>query len=117
MNLRVQKFQKRSLQSMLVVSLVCLIWGMLRIVVDGVSHEEAVAAFAAITGPASLALGTLRAEPIPLLATGIAVLVLTPFIRLLILTVDFAVQRDWLYVAMSAVVGAIVLLSFLLRLH
>jgi len=113
----VQRFQKRTLQIMLAVAVGLLLWGKLRMFFDGVSYEDARAAFATMRSPSAILAGLIRAEPVALLCAGIAVLVITPFVRLVVLTVDFFVQRDWMYVAMSAVVGVIVLFSFLLRLH
>lgn len=117
MNPGVQRFQKRMLQVMLAVAVGLLLWGLSRLLLDGITHEAARAAFAELHSPKAILVGALRAEPVPLLCLGIAVLVVTPFLRLLVLIVDFMVQRDWMYVAMSAVVGMIVLASFFLRLH
>jgi len=117
MNLRAQKVQKRTLQAMLAVAMGLLVWGLVRLRLDGVTHADAVAAFAEISSMPLLVVKMLRAEPVALLAAGIAVIVVTPAVRLVLLAIDFLAQRDWLYAAMSAVVGAIVTVAFFLRVH
>lgn len=117
MNPAVQRFQKRMLQFMLACAMGLLIWGLVRLELDGLTHARAMAEFAQLDSPAEVITGTIRAEPVALLCFGISVLVLTPFVRLAVLALDFLVQRDWLYLGMSVVVGVIVIVGFLLRMH
>lgn len=117
MNPVAQKFQKRILQVLLAVAMALLLWGLVRLQLDGIPHKVAMTEFASLETPSEVVAAAIRAEPVALLCAGIAVLVITPFVRLILLVIDFLVQRDGLYAAMSVVVGVIVVIAFALRLH
>ena len=46
---------------------------------------------------------------------GVVALILTPIVRVVLSLVDFARQRDWLYTAITAVVLAIILRTWIVR--
>lgn len=110
-----QRFQKRLLRVLLAAAIVCLAWGLLRLRLDHVTHAEAMAELSRLKSPPALAAAALRAEPVALLCAGIALLVISPFARLLLLLGDFVVQRDRLYAATCAGVAVIILISFAMR--
>jgi len=112
-----QRIQRRILQVCLAASIILLLWGMARLWLDDISHAQATEAFAALHSPVALLEGVVRAEPVPLICLGIAVLAVTPVLRLLLLLIDFLAQRDWLYAAICAAVGVIIAVGFMLRLH
>ena len=62
--------------------------------------------------PASLIAG--RPAPEMLIAAGLLLLVATPVARVVFALVGFALERDWLYVGLTAVVLAILAYSLLL---
>lgn len=117
MNPRAQQIQKRVLQCMLAVAMAALVWGLLRLKLDGTTYDEARSVLETLRSPWAVMHGVLRAEPVALLIAGLSLIILTPAIRLLLLVGDFFSQRDWLYVGMSLLVGAIVAVAFFLRLH
>lgn len=55
-----------------------------------------------------------RGEPLALVSLGLAVLLLTPILRVAISILVFALERDWLYTIITVVVLAILLISLLL---
>ncbi len=105
------------LQVLLAAATGLLLWGLARLWLDGVTHAMAMAAFAQLDSIPRLVAALLRAEPVALLCGGIALLAVTPALRLLLLLLDFALQRDWTYVIMCVLVGAIITVGFALRLH
>jgi uncharacterized membrane protein len=58
--------------------------------------------------------GLSHGDPLAVLALGLLVLLLTPVARVLVSILAFARERDWLYVAITALVLLILLVSFLL---
>jgi uncharacterized membrane protein len=55
-----------------------------------------------------------RGEPLALVALGLLLLLLTPIVRVAISILVFALERDWLYTAITVVVLMILLVSLLL---
>jgi uncharacterized membrane protein len=58
--------------------------------------------------------GLTHGDPLAILSLGLLVLLLTPVARVLVSILAFARERDWLYVAITAVVLLILVVSFLL---
>jgi len=57
--------------------------------------------------------GTLALEPAAIVQLGIVLLIATPVARVLLTLVAFAVQRDWMYVLISAIVLALLTYSLI----
>jgi uncharacterized membrane protein len=57
--------------------------------------------------------GVLALEPAAIVQLGIVLLIATPVARVLLTLVAFAVQRDWMYVLISAIVLALLAYSLL----
>ncbi len=55
-----------------------------------------------------------RAYPLAVIALGLLVLIATPVLRVAVSIVTFALERDWVYVAITALVLSILIVSFLL---
>lgn len=111
-----QKFQRRTLQVMLALSMALLVWGLIRLGVDGVSHQAALLQFRDLDTIPEILTALVRAEPIALLAAGMGLIAITPALRLLILTIDFMAQKDALYVGVCVVVAAVIVIGGLVRL-
>lgn len=105
------------LQVLLGISIGLLLWGLMRLWLDGISHAEAKEALRQLQGPVTIAVGVIRAEPVALLCLGIAALVVTPLLRLVLLLIDFAWQRDWFYASVCLGVTVVIAVGFVLRLH
>jgi uncharacterized membrane protein len=58
--------------------------------------------------------GLTQGDPVALVALGLLVLLATPFLRVAVSIVAFALERDWRYVGITALVLAILLASFFL---
>ena len=58
--------------------------------------------------------GLAHGDPLAILSLGLLVLLLTPVARVLVSILAFARERDWLYVAITALVLLILVVSFLL---
>jgi uncharacterized membrane protein len=58
--------------------------------------------------------GVTHGNPLALIALGLLILLATPTLRVVISIVTFAIERDWLYTAITALVLLILLVSFLL---
>lgn len=112
-----QRFQRRMLQVMLAIAMVLLVWGLARLHLDGITHAAAMARFAGLESVSEVAAGLIRAEPVPLLCAGMLLIAVTPALRLLLLFIDFVIQRDRLYAVICVIVGAIIALGGVLRLH
>lgn len=63
---------------------------------------------------ADVALGVTHGDPLAVIALGLLILLATPTLRVVISIVTFALERDWLYTAITALVLLILLVSFLL---
>ncbi|MBM4113094.1 MAG: DUF1634 domain-containing protein [Phycisphaerae bacterium] len=111
-----QKFQRRMLRTLLAVALGLLLWGLIRLWMDGIGHHAALAEFARLDTIAHFLRAILRAEPVALLAAGMALVAVTPALRLLLLFIDFAAQRDALYAVICVVVGAVIVVGGVIRL-
>jgi uncharacterized membrane protein len=62
---------------------------------------------------AAVARGFVRFDGAAVIVAGLALLIATPIIRVVASIVAFAISRDWIYVAISAAVLALVAVSFL----
>jgi uncharacterized membrane protein len=99
----------------LVAALVVLAGGILRL---GQSHEAAPdfrhfrGAPAAYEHIGSIVQGVGRLDGGSLIQLGILLLIATPVCRVFIGVVGFALMRDWLYAAVSAIVLAVLMFSF-----
>jgi len=63
---------------------------------------------------AAIARGFIHFDGAALVVAGLALLIATPIMRVAASIVAFAVSRDWIYVAISAAVMALVVASFAL---
>jgi uncharacterized membrane protein len=63
---------------------------------------------------AAVVRGVAHGDPLALIALGLLILLATPMMRVLIAIAAFGLERDWRYVAITAVVLAILLVSLLL---
>jgi uncharacterized membrane protein len=91
------------------VALICSGQGMAW--AHGVSHADIRAAVAGWTGPADFARAVAAANPAALMMLGILCGIAMPFLRTLVVCAGFLHQRNWLYVALSLLVVAIMLLG------
>ena len=71
---------------------------------------EAVLTIGLLASSALLAAGLLTARP-GLLAAGMMMLMLTPVARVVVVTIDLARQRDWVFTATSAWILGVLLFS------
>jgi uncharacterized membrane protein len=58
--------------------------------------------------------GVTHGNPLAVIALGLLILLATPTLRVVISIVTFAIEHDWLYTAITALVLLILLVSFLL---
>ncbi len=58
--------------------------------------------------------GLATGDPLSIIALGLLLLLLTPVMRVAVSIGAFAIERDWRYVAITAIVLAILIISFLL---
>ncbi len=58
--------------------------------------------------------GVTHGDPLAVIALGLLILLATPTLRVIISIGTFALERDWLYTAITALVLLILLVSFLL---
>lgn len=58
--------------------------------------------------------GALALKPYAIIAFGLVVLIAIPVMRVAVSVIAFALERDWLYVLITAFVLAMLLLSFLI---
>jgi uncharacterized membrane protein len=58
--------------------------------------------------------GLLALDPASVIALGLVVLIATPFIRVAVSIMAFALERDWRYVAITAIVLAILFAGIIL---
>jgi uncharacterized membrane protein len=58
--------------------------------------------------------GLLALDPASVIALGLVVLIATPFIRVAVSIMAFALERDWRYVAITAIVLAILFSGIIL---
>lgn len=63
---------------------------------------------------AAVVQGVTRGDPLAVIALGLLILLATPTLRVIISIGTFALERDWLYTAITALVLLILLVSFLL---
>ena len=56
--------------------------------------------------------GLVALKPYAIITFGLLVLIAIPVMRVLVSIIAFALERDWLYMAITAVVLAVLLLSF-----
>jgi uncharacterized membrane protein len=58
--------------------------------------------------------GGAHGDPLAVIALGLLVLIATPVLRVAVSIVTFALERDWVYVAITTLVLCILIASFLL---
>ncbi|HEV8193382.1 MAG TPA: DUF1634 domain-containing protein [Ktedonobacterales bacterium] len=58
--------------------------------------------------------GVTHGNPLAVISLGLLILLATPTLRVVISIITFAIERDWLYTAITALVLFILLVSFLL---
>jgi uncharacterized membrane protein len=58
--------------------------------------------------------GVAHRDPLAVIALGLLVLIATPVLRVAVSIVTFALERDWVYVLITALVLCILIASFLL---
>lgn len=63
---------------------------------------------------AAVGQGLAHGQPVAIIALGLLLLLATPVARVAVSIVAFALERDWLYVAITTVVLIILLVSFFL---
>jgi uncharacterized membrane protein len=61
-----------------------------------------------------VAQGLLAADPLAIIALGLLILLATPVLRVAVSIVAFALEHDWRYTAITTLVLAILIASFLL---
>lgn len=59
-----------------------------------------------------VAAGLAHGDPLAIIALGLLVLLITPVVRVAVSIIAFALERDWRYVAITALVLLILLVSF-----
>ena len=99
---------------LLSASIICL--GLTLLVIKGVFANE-MRIDAAIPYPRSLATlysGLLALDPASIISLGLLTLIATPFTRVAVSIVAFAVERDWRYVAITALVLAILVTGIIM---
>ena len=95
-------------------SIICL--GLLLLVIKGVFINE-MRIDAAIPYPRSLATlysGLLSLDPASIISLGLLTLIATPFARVAVSILAFAAERDWRYVAITALVLAILITGIIM---
>jgi uncharacterized membrane protein len=58
--------------------------------------------------------GIAHGDPLTIIAVGLLLLLATPFVRVLVSIVAFAVERDWVFAGITTLVLLILVVSFLL---
>lgn len=58
--------------------------------------------------------GLAHGDPLAIVTLGLLVLLITPVMRVLVSVLAFAIERDWRYVGITALVFVILIISFLL---
>jgi uncharacterized membrane protein len=64
--------------------------------------------------PEAVVSGLAHGDPLAIIALGLLLLLATPVLRVAVSIVAFALERDWRYTAITALVLAILIVSFLL---
>lgn len=64
---------------------------------------------ASYTTFAGIVHGAIAFSPTEVIQLGVIVLMLTPIIRVLLSLIDFSIQRDWLYVVITAIVFVVII--------
>jgi uncharacterized membrane protein len=64
--------------------------------------------------PGAVLTGIAHGDPLAVIMLGLLLLIATPVSRIAVSILAFAVEKDWRYVAITAVVLAILLISFIL---
>jgi uncharacterized membrane protein len=68
---------------------------------------------AMLSSVAGVIAGVMALEPAAIVQLGIVLLIATPVARVLLTLIAFAVQRDWMYVLISAIVLALLAYSLI----
>lgn len=79
-----------------------------------VRHSEGFAISAFPHSLAAVGTGLGHGDPLAVIALGLLILLATPIVRVAVSIVAFAVERDWTFVAVTALVLVILIVSFLL---
>ncbi|HUW41905.1 MAG TPA: DUF1634 domain-containing protein [Rectinemataceae bacterium] len=104
------------LRSGVLISAGVIVIGLILLVMRGASGMDGGIA-SALAFPhtfASVFSGVARLDPLAVISLGLMLIILTPVSRVAVSIVAFAMERDWRYVAITAVVLAVLIVSFAL---
>lgn len=93
--------------------------GLALFVVEGPSGTEPTSLHAVLTGgalsvhPGGIARGVTSGDPIAIIQLGVLALILTPMMRVAMTVILFSAQREWLFVAITTTVLAILVLGLI----
>lgn len=109
----VEKAVSFVLRAGVIVSAVIICLGLALLVVKGglKAGERIDAAMAYPSNLRALLAGLLVLDPASVLALGLVALIATPFARVAISIVAFALERDWSYVVITALVLAVLVMG------
>lgn len=101
------------LRTGVVVSAVIICLGLALLVAKGrLTNEMRIdAAMAYPSSLRALLAGLLGLDPASVLALGLVALIATPFARVAVSIVAFAIERDWSYVVITAIVLAVLVMG------